>query len=96
MDRFKQRCDFGTRSEKGTFSDHNGPKSNDSWIDLRRYLVKYIDPDSLMSLRVVDKAWQIVVDQRIDGLVGGGSILVHGDINFSEDKAEAWRRGLRM
>jgi hypothetical protein len=49
-----------------------------------------------MSLRVVDKAWQIVVDQRIDGLVGGGSILVHGDINFSEDKAEAWRRGLRM
>ena len=35
MDRFKQRCDFGTRREKGTFSDHNGPKSNDSWIDLR-------------------------------------------------------------
>jgi len=64
--------------------------------DYRRYLAKYIDPDSLMSLRVVDKAWQIVVDQRIDGLVGGGSILVHGDINFSEDKAEAWRRGLRM
>ena len=30
-----QSCDFGTRREKGTFSDHNGPKSNDSWIDLR-------------------------------------------------------------
>ena len=64
--------------------------------DYRRYLAKYIDPVSMWSLRVVDKAWQIVVDQRIDGLVGGGSILVHGDINFSEDKAEAWRRGLRM
>ena len=64
--------------------------------DYRRYLVKYIDHVSLMSLRVVDKAWQIVVDQRIDGLVGGGSNLVHGGNNFSEDKAEAWRRGLRM
>ena len=57
--------------------------------DYRRYLAKYIDPASLMSLRVVDKAWQAVVDQRIDGLVGGGSLIVHGGNDISDDKAEA-------
>ena len=57
--------------------------------DYRRYLVKYIDPVSLMSLRAVDKAWQIVVDQRIDGLVKGGSLLVHGGNDISDDKAYA-------
>ena len=57
--------------------------------DYRRYLAKFIDPDSLWSLRVVDKAWQVVVDQRIDGLVKGGSLLVHGGNDISDDKAEA-------
>ena len=57
--------------------------------DYRRYLVKYIDHVSLMSLRVVDKAWQIVVDQRIDGLVKGGSLLVHGGNDISNDKVNA-------
>ena len=47
--------------------------------DYRRYLVKYIDPASLMSLRVVDKAWQIV------GLVKGGSLLVHGGEDVDDD-----------
>jgi hypothetical protein len=59
--------------------------------DYRRYLAKYIEPVSLMSLRVVDKAWQIVVDQRIDGLVGGGSLLVHGGNDISRNKAYALR-----
>lgn len=59
--------------------------------DYRRYLAKYIDPVSLMSLRVVDKAWQIVVDERIDGLVKGGSLLVHGGNDISDDKANALR-----
>ena len=59
--------------------------------DYRRYLAKYIDHDSLWSLRVVDKAWQIVVDQRIDGLVKGGSLLVHGGNDISWDKAGALR-----
>ena len=57
--------------------------------DYRRYLAKYIDPVSLMSLRVVNKAWQIVVDQRTDGLVKGGSLLVHGGNDISYDKAWA-------
>jgi hypothetical protein len=57
--------------------------------DYRRYLAHYIDPVSLMSLRVVDKAWQIVVDQRIDGLVKGGSLLVHGGNDISHVKADA-------
>ena len=59
--------------------------------DYRRYLAKYIDPYSMWSLRVVDKAWQIVVDQRIDGLVKGGSLLVHGGNDISDDKANALR-----
>ena len=59
--------------------------------DYRRYLAKYIEPVSLMSLRVVDKAWQIVVDQRIDGLVGGGSLLVHRGNGISRNKAVALR-----
>ena len=59
--------------------------------DYRRYLVKYIDHVSLMSLRVVDKAWQIVVDQCIDGLVKGGSLLVHGGNDISHEKADALR-----
>jgi hypothetical protein len=59
--------------------------------DYRRYLVKYIDPVSLWSLRVVDKAWQIVVDQRIDGLVKGGSLLVHGGNDIIDDKAYVFK-----
>ena len=59
--------------------------------DYRRYLAKYIDPVSLWSLRVVNKAWQIVVDPCIDGLVKGGSLLVHGGNDFSADKAYALR-----
>ena len=63
--------------------------------DYRRYLVKYIDPVSLMSLRVVDRAWQIVVDPCIDELVKVrspfaevGSIIVHGgnDIRYISDE----------
>ena len=42
-----------------------------------------------MFLRVVNKAWQIVVDQRIDGLVKGGSLLVHGGNDISDDKTIA-------
>ena len=57
--------------------------------DYRRHLAKYIDPYSMWSLRVVDKAWQIVVDQRIDGLVKGGSLLVDGGNVISYDKARA-------
>ena len=57
--------------------------------DYRRYLAKYIDPVSLWSLRVVNKAWQIVVDPCIDGLVKGGSLLVHGGNNISHGKARA-------
>jgi hypothetical protein len=41
-----------------------------------------------MSLRVVDKAWQIVVDQRIDGLEKGGSLMVHRGNDISLDMAE--------
>ena len=48
-----------------------------------------------MSLRVVDKAWQIVVDQCIDGLVKGGSLLVHGGNDISYDKADALREILK-
>ena len=59
--------------------------------DYRRYLAKYIDPVSLMSLRVVIKAWQIVVDPHIDGLVKGGSLLVHGGNDISYNKAIALR-----
>ncbi|GMH82643.1 hypothetical protein TL16_g09329 [Triparma laevis f. inornata] len=56
--------------------------------DYRRYLVNYIDRVSMMSLRVVDKAWQVVVDQRIDALVKGGSLMVHGGNDISNDKAD--------
>ena len=59
--------------------------------DYRRYLAKYIDPLSLWSLRVVNKAWQIVVDPCIDGLVKGGSLLMHGGNHISYDKAYALR-----
>ena len=58
--------------------------------DYRRYLVKYIDPGSLWSLRVVNQAWQIVVDQRIDDLLEGGSLLVHGGNDISDDKVEVF------
>jgi hypothetical protein len=51
----------------------------------------YIDPVSLWSLRSVDKAWQVVVDRRIDGLVGGGSLIVHEGNDISVDKAIALR-----
>ena len=57
--------------------------------DYRRYLVKYIDHVSLWSLRVVNKAWQIVVDPCFDGLVKGGSLLVHGGNDISDDKPGA-------
>ena len=51
--------------------------------DYRRYLAKFIDPVSMWSLRVVNKAWQNVVDQRIGDLMGGGSLMVHGGNNIS-------------
>ena len=45
----------------------------------------------MWSLRVVDKAWQVVVDPCIDGLVKRGSLLVHGGNDISDDKARALR-----
>jgi hypothetical protein len=91
-----------TKRQKGTTLEEKGLPNNSPppplpvddfrhTDDYRRYLAKSIDPDSLWSLRVVDKAWQIVVDHCIDELVGGGSLMVHGGNDISEYKANTLR-----
>lgn len=64
--------------------------------DYKRIIVKYADPASLMSLRDIDHAWQIVVDKQIDALVKGGTLMVHGGNDISLDKARTLREKRHM
>ena len=57
--------------------------------DFRRLFLRIVGTDTVMKMRVLNKAWRMVGDDFIDEKVESGEMVVHGGNDISRDNAEA-------